>query len=194
MSLKEAARESALPDVNDDHCRAVEHGAARARHAPRMTLASTAAKNLALAEAAAAIRRSEATILAENARDVADMKKEAGSASFIDRLTLTPARIEAMARGLEEIAALPDPNGTCAYFWPPRIAFNGLRNLCRVCAPLGAAGIIYKSRPNGRLARRWECLCLKARWRRRHPACESSDLFPALPGCDPPLCPVEGCS
>ena len=50
-----------------------------------------------------------ATILAENAKDVADMKKAGGSAAFLDRLTLTEARIEAMAKGLEEIAAPPRP-------------------------------------------------------------------------------------
>ena len=62
MSLKEAARESALPDVNDEM---LAVGRPRRAAMRQMTLASTAAKNLALAEAAAAIRRSEATILAE---------------------------------------------------------------------------------------------------------------------------------
>src|SRR2546425_9449478 len=108
MTLKEAARETALPDIAEEML--VIGRAARAAMRA-MTLASTAAKNTALMEAAAAIRRSVPAILAANVLDVADMKQEGGSASFIDRLTLTPARIEAMARGVEEIAALPDPVG-----------------------------------------------------------------------------------
>src|SRR5690348_15497171 len=66
--------------------------------------ASTVEKNKALLTAAAALRRNEAEILSENAIDVAGMTKEGAAPSFLDRLTLSPARIESMAKGLEEIA------------------------------------------------------------------------------------------
>jgi glutamate-5-semialdehyde dehydrogenase len=153
MSLKEAARETALPDVNDEML-AIGRAARAALRA--MSLASTAAKNMALMEAAAAIRASVQPILAANALDVADMKKEGGSASFIDRLTLTPVRIEAMAKGVEEIAALPDPVGTVMAAWDRP---NGLR-IERVRTPLGVIGIIYESRPN--VTADAGALCLKA--------------------------------
>src|SRR5262249_43393059 len=122
----------------------------------QMTLASSAAKNAALTEAAAAIRRGQTAILAENAKDVADMKREGGSASFIDRLTLNPQRVEAMAKGLEEIAALHDPVGTAMAVWDRP---NGLR-IERVRTPLGVIGIIYESRPN--VTADAGALCLKA--------------------------------
>jgi glutamate-5-semialdehyde dehydrogenase len=141
MSLKEAGRETALADVNEEML-AIGRAARAAMRA--MTLASTDAKNLALTEAAAAIRRSAPAILAATALDVADMKKEGGSASFIDRLTLTPQRIDAMAKGLEEIAALPDPVGIVIAAWDRP---NGL-HIERVRTPLGVVGIIYESRPN----------------------------------------------
>jgi glutamate-5-semialdehyde dehydrogenase len=152
MSLKEAARDTAT-DVKDEMLAIGQ----RARAAMRtMTLASTAAKNAALTEAAAAMRASAPAILRENALDVADMKKEGGSASFIDRLTLTPSRVEAMAKGLEEIAALPDPVGTVMAAWDRP---NGLR-IERVRTPLGVIGIIYESRPN--VTADAGALCLKA--------------------------------
>ena len=78
----------------------------------RLALATTAAKNTALRDGRAPSARNAATILAENALDVADMKQAtAAAAAFLDRLTLNADRIEAMAHGIEEIAALPDPVG-----------------------------------------------------------------------------------
>src|SRR5215471_5418499 len=73
--------------------------------------ASSAVRDRALRDAAARLRRAEAALLAANADDVGRAKASGDSAAFVDRLTLTPARIEAMARGIEEIAALPDPVG-----------------------------------------------------------------------------------
>ena len=71
-----------------------------------MSLASTAAKNGALMEGAAAIRRSAATILADNARDLAEARSGGATPAFLDRLALDARRVEAMAKGLEEVAAL----------------------------------------------------------------------------------------
>jgi glutamate-5-semialdehyde dehydrogenase len=128
-----------------------------ARAAARvLATASTEDKNRALRTAAAALRRNEAAILAENALDVAGMKKEGAAASFIDRLTLTPARIEAMAKGVDEVAALPDPVGTVIAEWDRP---NGL-HIERVRTPLGVIGIIYESRPN--VTADAGALCLKA--------------------------------
>ncbi len=126
-------------------------GAARA-----LANAPTEAKNRALLAAAAALRRDERAILAENALDVADMKAEGAAASFIDRLTLNPARIAAIATGLEEVAALPDPVGTIMAEWDRP---NGM-HIERVRTPLGVIGIIYESRPN--VTADAGALCLKA--------------------------------
>ncbi len=153
MTLREAARDTAPQDV---HAEMLAIGR-RARAAMRqMTLASTTAKNMALTEAAAAIRRGQQAILADNALDVAGMQREGGSASFIDRLKLTPARIEAIAKGIEEIAALPDPVGIVMSEWDRP---NGL-HIERVRTPLGVVGIIYESRPN--VTADAGALCLKA--------------------------------
>ena len=117
--------------------------AARAA-ARQLALAETARKNTALTAMAAKIRRSAADILSENRRDLEAAQARDLKASFIDRLTLTEARIEAMAKGLEEIAALPDPVGQVMAQWtrPNGLAFS------RVRVPIGVIGIIYESRPN----------------------------------------------
>jgi glutamate-5-semialdehyde dehydrogenase len=129
----------------------------RARAGARaVALASDDTKNKALLTAAAELRREIAAILAVNALDVADAKTRGGAAAFLDRLTLNPERIEAMARGLEEVAALPDPVGrVLATFERP----NGLR-IERVTTPLGVIGVIYESRPN--VTADAGALCLKA--------------------------------
>jgi glutamate-5-semialdehyde dehydrogenase len=115
----------------------------RARHAAAsMALADPARKSEALARAAAAIRADRAAILAANQRDLA----EAGtlSSAMRDRLLLDDQRSEAMAKGLEEVAALPDPIGTQLARWTRP---NGL-DIARVRIPIGVIGIIYESRPN----------------------------------------------
>jgi len=112
------------------------------RAAASMAVADPARKSEALQRAAAAIRADRDTIIAANQRDLA----EAGtlSGAMRDRLLLDQRRSEAMARGLEEVAALPDPVGTELARWTRP---NGL-DIARVRIPIGVIGIIYESRPN----------------------------------------------
>ncbi|MEC9368135.1 MAG: glutamate-5-semialdehyde dehydrogenase, partial [Pseudomonadota bacterium] len=98
----------------------------------------------ALAGMAKAIRSRAAEILAANAKDIAAAREAERPAAFIDRLTLDPARIEAVARGLEEIATLDDALGHVMARWTRP---NGLV-IERIRVPLGVIGIIYESRPN----------------------------------------------
>jgi glutamate-5-semialdehyde dehydrogenase len=116
--------------------------AVAARAASRILARSSAgARNAALRAMADALRLGLRDILAANAADVAVYQ---GTAAFLDRLTLTEARVEAMARGLEEIAALADPlERTLADWTRP----NGLR-IRRIASPIGVIGMIYESRPN----------------------------------------------
>ena len=116
-----------------------------ARSAARVIArASAAAKNTALLEIAATIEKREAHILEENAADVRDAKKADLTPALIDRLTLTPKSVAAMAEGLRQIAQLPDPVG----------AIDGMRmrpsgiQVGKMRVPLGVIGIIYESRPN----------------------------------------------
>lgn len=106
--------------------------------------ASTGAKNAALQRAAEVIRDRRNALLAANATDVAAGRDGGLSSALIDRLTLTDARIEAMATGLEQIAALPDPVGETIAQWRRP---NGLE-ITQARVPLGVVGIIYESRPN----------------------------------------------
>ncbi|HEY4925534.1 MAG TPA: glutamate-5-semialdehyde dehydrogenase [Roseiarcus sp.] len=130
---------------------------AKAREAARaLANAPAQAKTSALIAAAGALRRSGAEILAANARDLAAAKAKGVAPAFLDRLLLDDARIEAMAKGLEEVAALPDPVGrVLAHFERP----NGLL-IERVATPLGVVGIIYESRPN--VTADAGALCLKS--------------------------------
>ncbi|MCD1641543.1 glutamate-5-semialdehyde dehydrogenase [Aurantimonas coralicida] len=129
----------------------------RARAAARrLALAPTETKNTALLAMADALVAATDTILAENAADL-DRAAEAGmAASFVDRLTLTPDRISAMAEGLRAIAALPDPVGATVAAWDRP---NGL-SIERVRTPLGVIGVIYESRPN--VTADAGALCLKS--------------------------------
>jgi len=118
---------------------------ARARAAAvRLAGAPTADKAKALAGAARAMRAQADMILAANAEDVARARANGLTAAMIDRLALTPARLEGVAAGLEAVAALPDPVGETI---DRRSRPNGLV-LERVRVPLGVIGIIYESRPN----------------------------------------------
>src|SRR5580704_11882330 len=112
--------------------------------AAELALASAEAKVMALLAAAEAVRRRQNEILAANAEDVAAAKAAGIGAALIDRLALDPKRLEAVAKGLEDIAALPDPVGRVLAEWTRP---NGL-NISRVAVPLGVIGIIYESRPN----------------------------------------------
>ena len=109
-----------------------------------LALAPADTKNAALAAMAAEIRKDATLIEKENVADVAAALARRLKASFIDRLTLTPDRIAAMARGVEEIAALPDPVGSIIAEWTRP---NGM-TIARVRVPIGVIGIIYESRPN----------------------------------------------
>lgn len=106
--------------------------------------ATTDAKNRALVEAARLIRSESGTILAANALDIAAATAAGMNAAMQDRLLLNPARIEAMARGLDDIAALPDPVGARIEEWTRP---NGLV-ISRVRVPIGIIGVIYEARPN----------------------------------------------
>ncbi|MEO9169231.1 MAG: aldehyde dehydrogenase family protein, partial [Aestuariivirga sp.] len=106
--------------------------------------ATTAQKNSALLAMAKAIRAAAKEILAANAKDLEAAKSKDLKSSFVDRLTLNPARLEAMATGLEEIAALNDPVGRVLEKWTRP---NGME-ISRIAVPIGVIGIIFESRPN----------------------------------------------
>lgn len=112
--------------------------------ASALTVAPADQKNKALLTAAANTRQTKAAILAANALDVEAAKSAGRPASFVDRLLLDDNRIEGIARGLEDIAALPDPVGAVIAEWTRP---NGLK-FKRVRVPIGVIGIIYESRPN----------------------------------------------
>lgn len=117
--------------------------AARAA-ATELALAPADTKNAALKHAASALRARVDEILAANARDVAAARQAGRVESFVDRLLLDNKRVDGIARGLEEIAALEDPVGTELAQWSRP---NGLK-ISRVRVPIGVIGIIYESRPN----------------------------------------------
>ncbi len=122
----------------------------------QLASAPSAQKDAALRAAAAACRREAEAILAANQRDLAAAEQRGLAPAMLDRLKLTPGRIEAIAAGLEAIAAQPDPVGTELARWQRP---NGL-DIARVRVPLGVIGIIYESRPN--VTADAGGLCLKA--------------------------------
>ncbi len=119
-------------------------GAAARDAARAMREADDATKTKALQEAARSIRTRKTEILAANARDMESAKANNMPVAMQDRLALNDARIEAMAKAVEEVAALPDPNGRELARWTRP---NGL-DIARVATPIGVIGIIYESRPN----------------------------------------------
>ena len=121
---------------------ALGHAARSAARAMRE--ATTDTKNKALRAAASALRAHTKDILAANTEDLAKAKANGISASMLDRLALDEKRIEAMAKGVEDVAALPDPVGRELSRWTRP---NGL-DISRVATPIGVIGIIYESRPN----------------------------------------------
>ena len=118
--------------------------------------AGTETKNRALAAIAAAIRAQSERLLAANGKDVKSARARKLDAAAIDRLTLTGKSIEAMAIGVEQVAALPDPVGEISElkFMPSGIQVGRMR------VPLGVIGIIYESRPN--VTADAAALCLKS--------------------------------
>ncbi len=123
---------------------------------PVLARASTAQKNAALEAAATALRAALPALLEANRRDMDAGRAKGLSAALLDRLKLDAGRVEAMARGLADIAALPDPIGSVIAEWDRP---NGLK-IARVRVPLGVVGIIYESRPN--VTADAGALCLKS--------------------------------
>lgn len=126
------------------------------RAAARLARASREEKDAALREAARQLRLHTSDILAANELDLAAARDASRPAAFIDRLTLSEARIEAMASGLETIAQLDDPVGELIAEWrrPNKLKIE------RVRTPLGVIGVIYESRPN--VTADAGALCLKS--------------------------------
>jgi glutamate-5-semialdehyde dehydrogenase len=112
--------------------------------AHELALASTAQKNAALEAMAAQLEARSGAILEANRNDVEAARGKGRDEAFVDRLALNAARVAAMATGLRDIAALPDPVGEVIASWTRP---NGLQ-ISRVRVPLGVIGMIYESRPN----------------------------------------------
>ncbi len=128
----------ALTDLMTDMAAKAKLGAEALR------LAGPDVRTRAIIEAAKAIRAREAQILAANDKDQQFARDKGLTEAMIERLILNPARVEAMAKGLEEVAALPDPVGRDLARWTRP---NGL-DIARVSTPIGVIAIIYESRPN----------------------------------------------
>jgi glutamate-5-semialdehyde dehydrogenase len=124
--------------------------------APRVALASTAAKDAALLAAADLLVERAGEVLEANAVDVARAEEAGATPTVVDRLRLDRHRIETMAGGLRQVAALPDPVGEVIAGW---VRPNGLK-IERVRVPLGVVGVIYENRPN--VTSDAAGLCLKA--------------------------------
>ncbi len=117
----------------------------RARGAARqLARSSTQQRNGGVEAMADAILAAEVDILEANGLDVAAGKEKGLSSAMLDRLTLTSKRVHAMAQGVREVAALPDPVGEVMRHWTRP---NGLQ-ISKVRVPIGVVGIIYESRPN----------------------------------------------
>ena len=152
--MNAASRSEIQPPKAEVHALMQQLGAAAVEAAGVLALASTAQKNQALGAAAAAIRARRGAILEANGQDIE--AAQGLSSALLDRLRLDDSRIGAMARGLEEVAALADPVGSVMASWTRP---NGLR-IERVRVPLGVIGIIYESRPN--VTADAGALCLKS--------------------------------
>jgi len=117
---------------------------------------SSDAKDRALSDMAEALTRQTGLLLKENSKDVEKARQMGLSAAMIDRLTLNESTIEGIAKGLKEVACLPDPIGKVTSMWRRP---NGLL-VGRMRIPLGVIGIIYESRPN--VTADAAALCLKS--------------------------------
>jgi glutamate-5-semialdehyde dehydrogenase len=117
---------------------------------------STEIKNNALFKMAAGLEQEAAKLITENKKDLVDAEQKGLSKAMIDRLTLNSERIKAMADGLREVAALPDPVGEVLRMWRRP---NGME-VGRMRVPIGLIGIIYESRPN--VTADSAALCLKS--------------------------------
>ena len=128
----------------DTYALVTEKALAAKKAAAQMALLSTTVKNNGLRHMAQALRKQKDLILAANAEDMEQAASKGMKSSLLDRLRLTEERIEGMAQGLEQVAALPDPVGVVVD--GKRLA-NGLQ-ITKVKVPLGVIGIIYEARPN----------------------------------------------
>ncbi len=144
-------------DGNADLATLMNDLARAARAAARvLSLAPRAQKDRALAAMERAIRANVSAILAANVEDVTEARASGVTGSFIDRLTLTPARIEAMADGIAAVRNIADPVGVITESWQRP---NGM-TIERVRVPLGVVAVIFESRPN--VAADAGVLCLKS--------------------------------
>ena len=150
MTVMTTAADTCAADIDaamkaGDHAALVSALVRTAREAQAaLAMSSFDQRKAALHAAAGLIREHEAKILERNEADVARAGANGISPAFIDRLTLTPARIEGMAAGLDQITGLEDPIGRELARWSRP---NGL-DIARVATPLGVIGVIYESRPN----------------------------------------------
>ena len=142
------------PQSVADIMRAIGRGARAAAMA--LSLASAEQKNRALRAAAESLRARRHKVIAANDRDMREAAAKDLSPALLDRLKLDEKRVEAMARGIDDIADLADPIGTVLAEWTRP---NGM-NIQRVRVPLGVIGIIYESRPN--VTADAGALCLKS--------------------------------
>ncbi|WP_441244177.1 glutamate-5-semialdehyde dehydrogenase [Tardiphaga sp. 768_D3_N2_1] len=149
-SLKAIDGSADLPVLMNDLARSAR-AAARA-----LAVAPTEQKNRALAAMERAIRAGAPAILAANAEDVAEVRANGATSAFIDRLTLTEARVHAMADGIRVIHDIADPVGAVTESWQRP---NGM-TIERVRVPLGVVAVIFESRPN--VAADAGVLCLKS--------------------------------
>src|ERR1700722_15431881 len=161
MALRKAGTAMTAPlkaiDGNADLLELMTDLATRARAAARvLALASPAQKDHALKAIDHAIRAGSTTLVAANAEDVAEVRAGGASPAFIDRLTLTQARIDAMADGVATVRAIKDPVGVVTESWQRP---NGM-TIERVRVPLGVVAVIFESRPN--VAADAGVLCLKS--------------------------------
>lgn len=134
----------------------LEQGKAAKAAAAVLSISGIEKRNEALRAMAKAIEENEARIIEQNAMDLARARAAKKSEAFIERLTLNPQRVKAMAQGLLDVVALPDPLGKVLDGWTRP---NGLR-IERCSVPLGVIGIIYESRPN--VTADAAALCLKS--------------------------------
>src|SRR5258708_23506806 len=161
MTLTDAGTEMSAPlkaiDGNADLPALMTELARNARTAARtLALASAEQKNRALEAMERAIRANASAILTANAEDVAEVRAGGASSAFIDRLTLTQARIDVMADGIATVREIPDPIGVVTESWQRP---NGM-TIERVRVPLGVVAVIFESRPN--VAADAGVLCLKS--------------------------------
>jgi glutamate-5-semialdehyde dehydrogenase len=154
----ESARRIPAPDNENGDVAALMHGLGRAARAAarQVGTASAEQRNRALAAMATSLRERAPAILAANQLDLADARSSGLIASFVDRLTLDEARLEAIAQAVADIAALPDPVGKVLASWTQA---NGLV-FERVATPLGVVAVIFESRPN--VTADAGALCLKS--------------------------------